>query len=80
MRLHQADAARRMAEVCRGVQLNAPTPAFLLNADDPGMGKSASFLAAVAASASEVRNIVLVAPKTVADDTWCGPRGEIKTC
>jgi len=78
LRLHQADAARRMADVCRGVQLNAPTaPIFLLNADDPGMGKSASFLAAVAASG--LRNIVLVAPKTVADDTWCGPGGEIKT-
>ena len=40
------------------------------------MGKSASFLAAVAAA--DVHTIVLVAPKTVADDTWCGANGEIK--
>jgi hypothetical protein len=78
LRLHQADAARRMAEVLgRDVQLNVPTDApFILNADDPGMGKSASFLAAVCAAG--VSNILLVAPKTVADDTWCAPRGEIR--
>ncbi len=52
--------------------------AFLLDADDPGMGKSASFLAAVAASG--VRRIILFAPKTVADDTWADPRGEIRKC
>ncbi|MBI3244098.1 MAG: hypothetical protein HYZ49_17585 [Chloroflexi bacterium] len=107
LRLHQADAARRMADVLGAGRLEVaatearslPSQAkpesaeadfvplvggreasnrhFLLNADDPGMGKSASFLAAVAASG--IRNIVIVAPKTVADDTWCGPRGEIKT-
>ena len=51
---------------------------FLLNADDPGMGKSASFLAAVCASG--IKSIVLIAPKTVADDTWCGTNGEIHRC
>ncbi len=76
LRLHQADAARRMAEVLSRAEATQDT--FLLNADDPGMGKSASFLAAVAASG--VHNIVLVAPKTVADDTWTAPRGEIRTC
>ena len=91
LRLHQADAARRMAEICRGVQLNALTdtltdapthaptaPTFILNADDPGMGKSVSFLAAVAMS--DIRTVVLVAPKTVADDTWTGKDGEIPRC
>lgn len=74
LRLHQADAARRMLDVLEG---NTPAP-YLLNADDPGMGKSASLLAAVAAS--ECRRILLLAPKTVADDTWAAPRGEIRTC
>jgi superfamily II DNA or RNA helicase len=78
LRLHQADAARRMADVL-GAGVGAgghKARPYILNADDPGMGKSASFLAAVAACG--IRNIVIVAPKTVADDTWCGPRGEIK--
>ncbi len=74
LRLHQADAARRMTDI---LIKKAPS-AFLLDADDPGMGKSASFLAAVAASG--IRRIILLAPKTVADDTWADPRGEIRTC
>ena len=120
LRLHQADAARRMAEVLTNhdvdqycpnrVNLTPPTPLpckgrgesgspllageglgersskeyrnsdypFLLNADDPGMGKSASFLAAVCASG--IKSVVLIAPKTVADDTWCGTNGEIHRC
>ncbi len=105
LRLHQADAARRMAEVLGRLEVAAtqsqsrPSSAdaepvgagqlgdvvdavsnrhFLLNADDPGMGKSASFLAAVAAS--DIRTVVLVAPKTVADDTWCASHGEIRRC
>jgi hypothetical protein len=51
---------------------------YILNADDPGMGKSASFLAAVAVS--DMRSIILVAPKTVADDTWISTNGEIRRC
>src|SRR5260370_7901079 len=51
---------------------------FLLDADDPGMGKSASFLAAVAASG--IRRIILLAPKPVPDDPWADSRGEIRTC
>jgi hypothetical protein len=51
---------------------------FLLNADDPGMGKSAAFLAAVCVSG--IQSVILVAPKTVADDTWCVPSGEIRRC
>ncbi|HEV8717416.1 MAG TPA: SNF2-related protein [Candidatus Binatia bacterium] len=74
LRLHQADAARKMAEVLSD-QADHP---FLLNADDPGMGKSAAFLAAVCASG--IRSVVLVAPKTVADDTWCATYGEIRRC
>ncbi|MDP9367432.1 MAG: SNF2-related protein [Chloroflexota bacterium] len=75
LRLHQADAARRMAEVLAGCDAQQP---FLLNADDPGMGKSAAFLAAVAAAG--IQQVVLVAPKTVADDTWAAPHGEIARC
>lgn len=75
LRLHQADAARRMAEILAGPEGG---PAFLLNADDPGMGKSAAFLAA--ACASDVEHVVIVAPKTVADDTWAAPHGEIARC
>lgn len=75
LRLHQADAARRMAEVLS--EQNSGT-SFLLNADDPGMGKSAAFLAA--ACASGVRRVIIVAPKTVADDTWVGKSGEIRRC
>jgi len=74
LRLHQADAARRMADIL----IKKGHSAFLLDADDPGMGKSASFLAAVAASG--IRRIVLLAPKTVADDTWADTRGEIRKC
>ncbi len=74
LRLHQADAARRMADIL----MRKEHSTFLLDADDPGMGKSASFLAAVAASG--IRRIILLAPKTVADDTWAGPRGEIRKC
>ena len=76
LRLHQADAARKMAEVLSS-QSDHP---FLLNADDPGMGKSAAFLAAV--GASSIRTVVLVAPKTVADDTWNkkDKDGEIGRC
>lgn len=74
LRLHQADAARRMADVL----IKKEHSAFLLDADDPGMGKSASFLAAVAAS--RIRRIILLAPKTVADDTWADTRGEIRKC
>ncbi|MBI3741983.1 MAG: hypothetical protein HY257_09555 [Chloroflexi bacterium] len=78
--VEQADAARRMAEILgRGDSRIAPTDvSFLLNADDPGMGKSASFLAAVGASG--ISSVLLIAPKTVADDTWCAPRGEIARC
>lgn len=75
LRLHQADAARRMAEVLKGT---SPKRSFLLNADDPGMGKSAAFLAA--ACASGVGNVIIVAPKTVADDTWVAAHGEIRRC
>lgn len=75
LRLHQADAARRMAEILVNGDNNYP---FLLNADDPGMGKSASFLAAVCASG--INSIILIAPKTVADDTWCSKNGEIIRC
>ncbi len=71
-----------MAEVLSNQEADCP---FLLNADDPGMGKSASFLAAVCASG--IRRVLLVAPKTVADDTWtaCKERGyesdgEIQRC
>jgi hypothetical protein len=74
LRLHQADAARRMADVL----MKKEHATFLLNADDPGMGKSASFLAAVAVAG--IRRIILLAPKTVADDTWADPRGEVRTC
>jgi hypothetical protein len=74
LRLHQADAARKMAEVLRG-QFDHT---FLLDADDPGMGKSISFLAAVCVSG--IQNVLLVAPKTVADDTWTSPHGEILRC
>jgi len=74
LRLHQADAARRMADIL----IKKEHSAFLLDADDPGMGKSASFLAAVAVSG--IRRVVLLAPKTVADDTWADTRGEIRTC
>src|SRR5260221_11245628 len=73
-RLHQADAARRMADIL----IKKEHSAFLLDADDPGMGKSASFLAAAAASG--IRRIILLAPKTVADDTWADPCGEIRKC
>jgi superfamily II DNA or RNA helicase len=73
LRLHQADAARRMTDTLSGS--SAP---YLLDADDPGMGKSASFLAAVAMSG--VQTIILIAPKTVADDTWVSPNGEIRRC
>ncbi len=76
LRLHQADAARRMAEVLTTSEHEARP--YVLNADDPGMGKSASFLAAVAMS--NIRTVVLVAPKTVADDTWTGKDGEIPRC
>ncbi|MBD1926932.1 hypothetical protein H6F74_11825 [Trichocoleus sp. FACHB-90] len=75
LRLHQADAARRMAEVLSNKDDDYP---FLLNGDDPGMGKSASFLAAVCASGTS--SVVLIAPKTVADDTWCSKNGEIRRC
>ncbi|MBI5649392.1 MAG: hypothetical protein HZC40_02930 [Chloroflexi bacterium] len=94
LRLHQADAARRMADVLIGSEHSERSAereskqaeskdatrqnTFLLNADDPGMGKSASFLAAVAASG--VQSVIIVAPKTVADDTWMSARGEIKRC
>ena len=111
LRLHQADAARRMAEVlaCADLTPQPPSPtgkgengsplhpersvaesregegqeersagSFILNADDPGMGKSASFLAAVGTAG--IQSVLLVAPKTVADDTWCAPRGEIRRC
>ena len=74
LRLHQADAARKMADILTRKE----HASFLLDADDPGMGKSASFLAAVAASG--IRRIILLAPKTVADDTWANPRGEIRMC
>jgi len=74
LRLHQADAARRMADIL----IKKGHSAFLLDADDPGMGKSASFLAAVAVSG--IRRIILLAPKTVADDTWADTRGEIRKC
>ena len=74
LRLHQADAARRMADILMKKECSG----FLLDADDPGMGKSASFLAAVAASG--IHRIILLAPKTVADDTWADPRGEIRNC
>ncbi|MGB8346840.1 MAG: DEAD/DEAH box helicase, partial [Ktedonobacteraceae bacterium] len=74
LRLHQADAARQMADIL----MKKEHSTFLLNADDPGMGKSASFLAAVAASG--IRRIILLAPKIVADDTWADPQGEIRTC
>lgn len=73
LRLHQADAARRMVEV-----LSGEGGTFILDADDPGMGKSASFLAAVAVSG--MRSIILIAPKTVADDTWVSTSGEIHRC
>ena len=107
--LHQADAARRMADVLDPPRMNSqpvtesrlqadfalsdadfqsaePAPApdlkigasFLLDADDPGLGKSASFLAAVALS--DVRSVIIVAPKTVADDTWASTNGEIRRC
>src|SRR5258707_2898427 len=72
--LHQADAARRMTDIL----IKKEHSPFLLDADDAGMGKSASFLAAVAASG--IRRIILLAPKTVADDTWADSRGEIRTC
>jgi hypothetical protein len=75
LRLHQADAARRMAEVLSGA---AAESRFLLEADDPGTGKSASFLAAVCSSG--VSSVLLVAPKTVSDDTWSARSGEIKHC
>ncbi len=75
LRLHQADASRRMADVLSGEE-GAST--FVLNADDPGMGKSAAFLAAVCAAGVDF--VLLVAPKTVADDTWAAPRGEIARC
>lgn len=96
LRLHQADAARRMAEVLTDLTPQPPflkgkgeqdTPLhlgegqgarFVLNADDPGMGKSASFLAAVCASG--ISSALLIAPKTVADDTWCASHGEIARC
>ncbi len=81
LRLHQADAARRMADVLVGAIHESPLPSvsFILNADDPGMGKSAAFLAAVAASG--IHSVLLIAPKTVCDDTWCAqPRGEIARC
>ena len=74
LRLHQADAACRMADVLQQRERQA----FLLNADDPGMGKSAAFIAAVAAS--NIIRVVLIAPKTVADDTWSGNDGEIHRC
>lgn len=74
LRLHQADAARRMADIL----IKKGYSAFLLDADDPGMGKSASFLAAVAVSG--IRRVILLAPKTVADDTWADTRGEIRKC
>lgn len=75
LRLHQADAARRMTEILVNADNNYP---LLLNADDPGMGKSASFLAAVCASG--INSVILIAPKTVADDTWCSKNGEISRC
>lgn len=88
LRLHQADAARRMTDVLgrgesrtrpdTGDREGRPYAPFLLDADDPGMGKSASFLAAVAVS--DVRSVFLVAPKTVADDTWISATGEIRRC
>jgi Hypothetical methyltransferase/SNF2-related domain len=74
LRLHQADAARRMADILMKKECSG----FLLDADDPGMGKSASFLAAVAVSG--VHRVILLAPKTVADDTWADPHGEIRKC
>ena len=56
LRLHQADAAHRMADALSGI-----TAPFLLDADDPGMGKSASFLAAVAMS--DVQTVVTMEPQ-----------------
>jgi superfamily II DNA or RNA helicase len=75
LRLHQADAARRMADLMIG-SVDAST--FLLNGDDPGMGKSAAFLAATCVAG--LRDVLIVAPKTVADDTWTGRHGEIARC
>src|SRR5258708_10673058 len=74
LRLHQADAAARMARVLS----SEGGQAFLLNADEPGLGKSAAFLAAVAASG--ITSVVLVAPMDVSDDTWAGSNGEIRRC
>jgi len=50
---------------------------FVLNADDPGMGKSASRSWQLCFWRCSV---VLIAPKTVADDTWCSKNGEIRRC
>lgn len=74
LRLHQADAARRMTDVLVSEEKHP----FLLNADEPGLGKSAAFLAAV--YASRIEQVLLIAPKIVADETWCGPEGEIQRC
>jgi hypothetical protein len=69
----------RLRDVVDAVSNRHPSnPHFLLNADDPGMGKSAAFLAAVAAA--EINSVLLIAPKTVADDTWYAEHGEIKRC
>lgn len=74
MRLHQAEAIRRMWNV---ISENKEGD-FILNADDPGMGKTASFIAAVALS--KISSVLVIAPKTVANDTWNGENGEIKRC
>ena len=74
LRLHQADAAARMTKVLT----SEGGQAFLLNADEPGLGKSAAFLAAVAASG--ITSVVLIAPMDVSDDTWVGSSGEIQRC
>src|SRR5260370_19065475 len=74
LRLHQADAAARMPRVLS----TEVGQAFLLNADAPRLGKSAAFLAAVAASG--ITSAVLVAPMDVSADTWVGSSGEIQRC
>ena len=80
LRLHQADAARRMAEVLSG----RSEFSYIVDADEPGMGKTAAYLAAVCSTG--LRRVLLVAPKLIARDTWVGEpgehsaRGEIARC
>ena len=78
-RLFQAHGARLMSETIQeGMTGDAAAQgrAWLLNADDVGMGKSIQF--ALALQHSGARRAMVVAPKLIADTVWAGPQGELQ--